>query len=103
MFGILGGHAVQAARRMPDGWRGDPAVTAWLAPINLLSTGDFERLYTIPCTPRAFARVQARYPEATLTVIGDGSQSNVRTGWLRVYQAAARTTSRRAAVTAEAA
>jgi len=32
---ILGGHAVQA-RRMIDGWRGDPRVDAWLVPIDPL-------------------------------------------------------------------
>ena len=40
----------------------------------LLSTRNFEPLYNVACTLRAFARVQERYPEASLTVIGGGSQ-----------------------------
>jgi L-malate glycosyltransferase len=40
----------------------------------LLSTRNFEPLYNVACTLRAFARVQARYPDATLTVVGSGSQ-----------------------------
>jgi len=42
----------------------------------LLSTRNFEPLYNVGCTLRAFARVQARHPEATLTLIGAGSQDN---------------------------
>ena len=41
----------------------------------LLSTRNFERLYNVACTIRAFARVQARYPDATLTLVGAGSES----------------------------
>jgi L-malate glycosyltransferase len=44
-----------------------------LAP-HLVSTRNFEPLYNVACTLRAFARVQARYPEATLTVVGHGSE-----------------------------
>jgi glycosyltransferase involved in cell wall biosynthesis len=40
----------------------------------LLSTRNFEQLYNVPCTLRAFARVQRRYPEACLTLVGFGSQ-----------------------------
>jgi glycosyltransferase involved in cell wall biosynthesis len=40
----------------------------------LLSTRNFEPLYNVPCTLRAFARVQARFPEASLTLVGSGSQ-----------------------------
>jgi glycosyltransferase involved in cell wall biosynthesis len=43
---------------------------------HLLSTRNFEPLYNVGCTLRAFARVQKRHPEATLTVIGSGSQDN---------------------------
>jgi glycosyltransferase involved in cell wall biosynthesis len=42
---------------------------------NLLCTRNFEPLYNVACTVRAFARVQARYPDATLTLVGDGSQA----------------------------
>jgi glycosyltransferase involved in cell wall biosynthesis len=40
----------------------------------LVSTRNFEPLYNVACTLRAFARVQQRYPEATLTLVGAGSQ-----------------------------
>jgi glycosyltransferase involved in cell wall biosynthesis len=39
----------------------------------LLSTRNFEDLYNVACTLRAFARVQQRYPEASLTLVGGGS------------------------------
>jgi glycosyltransferase involved in cell wall biosynthesis len=39
----------------------------------ILSTRNLEPLYNVACTIRAFARVQARYPEATLTIVGTGS------------------------------
>ena len=41
----------------------------------LLSTRNFEPHYNVACTLRAFARVQTRYPDATLTVVGSGSQN----------------------------
>jgi glycosyltransferase involved in cell wall biosynthesis len=40
----------------------------------LLSTRNFEPLYNVACVLRAFARVQARYPEASLVLVGSGSQ-----------------------------
>ena len=40
----------------------------------LLSTRNLEPMYNVAGVLRAFARVQARYPEATLTVVGSGSQ-----------------------------
>jgi glycosyltransferase involved in cell wall biosynthesis len=40
----------------------------------LLSTRNFERLYNVACTLRAFARVQQRYPDASLTLVGRGSE-----------------------------
>ena len=40
----------------------------------LLSTRNFEPLYNVACTLRAFARIQARYPEASLTLVGSGSE-----------------------------
>ena len=42
----------------------------------LLSTRNFEPLYNVACTLRAFARVQARVPEASLTLVGHGSQDD---------------------------
>ena len=39
----------------------------------LLSTRNFESLYNVSCTLRAFRRVQDRYPDATLTLVGSGS------------------------------
>jgi L-malate glycosyltransferase len=44
-----------------------------LAP-RLLSTRNFEPLYDLACTIRAFARVQEKYPDATLTLVGRGSE-----------------------------
>ncbi len=43
-------------------------------PLALLSTRNFEPLYNVACTLRAFALVQARHPDVTLTLIGGGSQ-----------------------------
>jgi len=44
-----------------------------LAP-RLLSTRSFEPHYNVACTLRAFRRVQTRWPDATLTLAGTGSQ-----------------------------
>jgi glycosyltransferase involved in cell wall biosynthesis len=40
----------------------------------LLCTRNFEPLYNVACTLRSFALVQAKYPGATLTLVGAGSQ-----------------------------
>ncbi|HEX4568437.1 MAG TPA: glycosyltransferase family 4 protein [Vicinamibacterales bacterium] len=40
----------------------------------VLSTRNFEPLYNLPCTLRAFRLVQDRYPDATLTLVGAGSR-----------------------------
>lgn len=40
---------------------------------NILSTRNFEDLYNVACTLRAFQLVQQRRPEATLTLVGSGS------------------------------
>ena len=40
----------------------------------LVSTRNFEDLYNVACTLRAFRLVQQRYPEASLTLVGAGSQ-----------------------------
>jgi glycosyltransferase involved in cell wall biosynthesis len=40
----------------------------------VLSTRNFEALYNVPCTLRAFRLVQDRYPDAQLTLVGGGSQ-----------------------------
>jgi len=39
----------------------------------ILSTRNFEPLYNVVCTLRAFALVQQRWPEAELTLVGGGS------------------------------
>ncbi len=39
-----------------------------------LSNRNFEPLYNVGCILRAFALIQKRYPEARLTLAGDGSQ-----------------------------
>ncbi len=41
----------------------------------LLCTRNLEPLYNVACVLRAFARVQARHPDATLTLVGNGSQN----------------------------
>lgn len=40
----------------------------------VLSTRNFEPHYNVACTLRAFARLQDRHPDATLTLVGGGSQ-----------------------------
>jgi len=40
----------------------------------ILSTRNFESLYNLPCTLRAFRAVQDRYPDAQLTLVGSGSR-----------------------------
>src|SRR3954471_9370573 len=40
----------------------------------VLSTRNFETLYNLPCTLRAFRLLQHRYPDAQLTLVGGGSQ-----------------------------
>jgi glycosyltransferase involved in cell wall biosynthesis len=40
----------------------------------ILSTRNFESLYNVQCTLRAFYLVQARHPDASLTLVGSGSQ-----------------------------
>lgn len=40
----------------------------------LLSTRNLEPMYHVACTLRAFRRVQDRHPEATLTLVGAGSE-----------------------------
>ena len=44
-----------------------------LAP-RIVSTRNFETLYNVECTLRAFHLVQQRYPAASLTLVGAGSQ-----------------------------
>lgn len=39
-----------------------------------LSNRNFDALYNVSCTLRAFAAIQARIPEAELLVVGDGAQ-----------------------------
>ena len=45
-------------------------------PVRLLSTRNFEPLYNVACTLRAFALVQARFPDTSLTLVGSGSQES---------------------------
>lgn len=40
----------------------------------LLSTRNFERVYNVACTLRAFALVQERFPDASMVLVGSGSQ-----------------------------
>jgi glycosyltransferase involved in cell wall biosynthesis len=41
---------------------------------HILSTRNFEALYNVGCTLRAFAQVQQRHPDARLTLVGAGSE-----------------------------
>jgi glycosyltransferase involved in cell wall biosynthesis len=41
---------------------------------HVLSTRNFETLYNLPCTLRAFSRLQDHHPDARLTLVGGGSQ-----------------------------
>jgi len=41
---------------------------------HILSTRNLEPLYNVTCTIRAFRLVQDRYPDATLTLVGSGSE-----------------------------
>ncbi|MGH9372005.1 MAG: glycosyltransferase family 4 protein, partial [Vicinamibacterales bacterium] len=41
---------------------------------HILSTRNFEQLYHVACTLRAFRLLQDRYPEATLTLVGAGAE-----------------------------
>ena len=43
-------------------------------PLTILSTRNFEPVYNVACTLRAFASIQARFADATLTLVGTGSQ-----------------------------
>ena len=45
-------------------------------PLAILSTRNFEPVYNVACTLRAFAAIQARFPDATLTLVGTGSQEH---------------------------
>jgi L-malate glycosyltransferase len=42
----------------------------------LVSTRNFEPMYNVACTLRAFQIVQRRFPDATLTLVGHGSQDS---------------------------
>lgn len=41
---------------------------------HLLCTRNLEPIYNLSCVLRAFAKIQAHYPAATLTLVGSGSQ-----------------------------
>jgi glycosyltransferase involved in cell wall biosynthesis len=45
-------------------------------PLALLSTRNFEPNYNVACTLRAFAMVQRRFPNVSLTLVGSGSEEN---------------------------
>jgi len=49
----------------------------------LLSTRNFDSAYNVACTLRAFARVQARYPDAAITLVGGGPQDRALRGLSR--------------------
>jgi len=41
----------------------------------LLSTRNLDGLYNVACTVRAFQQVQAEHPDASLTLVGDGTEA----------------------------
>src|SRR5690606_16021152 len=41
-----------------------------------ISTRNFEPIYDVQCTLRAFAYVQARHPDATLVLVGSGREES---------------------------
>jgi glycosyltransferase involved in cell wall biosynthesis len=43
-------------------------------PLTILSTRNFEPVYNVACTLRAFKSIQAQFPDSTLTLIGTGSE-----------------------------
>ena len=43
----------------------------------LVSTRNFDALYNVACTIRAFRRVQDRWPDASLTLVGGGPQDGM--------------------------
>lgn len=43
-------------------------------PLTILSTRNFEPVYNVACTLRAFASIQERFADTTLTLVGTGSQ-----------------------------
>jgi glycosyltransferase involved in cell wall biosynthesis len=49
----------------------------------LVSTRNFEPLYNVACTIRAFRFVQDRHPDATLTLVGGGSEEPDLRGLVR--------------------
>jgi len=42
----------------------------------ILSTRNFDGLYNVACTIRAFQRVQQQFPDATLTLVGGGKEED---------------------------
>ncbi len=68
-FGLEAEAIPNFVRRDRIGFRPRPTP----API-LLSNRNLAPLYNVSCILRAFSRVQARYPDASLTVAGDGPQ-----------------------------
>jgi len=43
-------------------------------PLTILSTRNFEPVYNVACTLRAFASIQKRFTDTTLTLVGTGSE-----------------------------
>ena len=72
---VFGAHGV-AARVIPNTVDAERFAFRLRDPLkpHLLSTRNLEPLYNVACTLRVFRRVQDRYPDATLTVVGAGSQ-----------------------------
>src|SRR5688572_6474728 len=72
---VFAGHGIEAEviPNIVDVDRFSFRVRSPLRP-RVLSTRNFESLYNVSCTMRAFRLVQDRCPEATLTLVGAGSE-----------------------------
>ena len=75
VFSRFGLHAVAVANfiepgRLPYRVRSQPGP-------RFLSNRNLEPLYNVACTLKAFHRIQRTFPEASLTVVGDGGQRHV--------------------------
>lgn len=67
------GRAARAIPNVVDFSPGPPRPAGPLPP-RLLANRNFVGLYNVACCVRAFARVQARHPEARLVLAGDGPE-----------------------------
>ena len=81
---VLGGFGIKASviPNLVDMSRFQFRERATLRP-RLLSTRNFDGLYNVACTIRAFHLVQQQFPEATLTLVGAGKEEGRLQGLVR--------------------